>query len=106
MMRRVDSAVVVAIVVARLFIPLAIPRFPLVIVVALVIDAVDQTLLAALTEVDTGETGSYQSVDKALDIYYLSIAYLAAMRNWTSSAAFRVAQFLFYSRPHRHQNFI
>ena len=37
-------------------------------------------------------------MDKALDIYYLSIAYLAAMRNWTSDAAFRVAQFLFYYR--------
>jgi len=98
MMRRVDSVVVVAIVAARLFIPLAIPRFPLVIVVALVIDAADQTVLAALTDVDTSETGSYQSVDKALDIYYLSIAYLAAMRNWSSRGAFRVAQFLFYYR--------
>jgi hypothetical protein len=98
MMRRVDQTVVVAIVAARLLIPLAIPRFPLVVVVALVIDAVDQTLLAALTDVDTGESGSYQSVDKALDIYYLSIAYLAAMRNWTSDPAFRVARFLFYYR--------
>ena len=68
------------------------------IVVVLVLDAVDQTLLATFTEVDTSETGSYQSVDKALDIYYLSIAYLAAMRNWTSDAAFRIAQFLFYYR--------
>ena len=41
---------------------------------------------------------AYQSVDKALDIYYLSIAYLSTMRNWTSDAAFRIAQFLFYYR--------
>ena len=88
----------VLIVASRLFIPLLIPRVPLVIVVALVIDAADQTLLATFTEVDTSETGSYQSVDKALDIYYLSIAYLSTMRNWTSRPAFRVAQFLFYYR--------
>lgn len=93
-----DAPLVVAIVAARLLVPLAIPRAPLVIVVALVIDAADQTLLAAFTDVDTTEAGSYQSVDKALDIYYLSIAYLAAMRNWTSDAAFRIAQFLFYYR--------
>ena len=93
-----DAPVVVVIVAARLLVPLAIPRVPLLIVVALVIDAVDQTLLAALTEVNTTESGPYQSVDKALDIYYLSIAYLATMRNWTSDAAFRVAQFLFYYR--------
>ena len=93
-----DTALVVAIVVARLFVPLAIPRCPLVIVAVLVLDAADQTLLATFTEVDTTETGSYQSVDKALDIYYLSIAYLATMRNWTSDAAFRIAQFLFYYR--------
>ena len=93
-----DAPVVVLIVAARILVPLAIPRVPLLIVVALVIDAADQTLLAALTEVDTTETGPYQSVDKALDVYYLSIAYLATMRNWTSDAAFRVAQFLFYYR--------
>ena len=93
-----DVPVVVAILAARLLVPLAIPRVPLVIVVALVLDAADQTLLAAFTDVDTTETGPCQSVDKALDIYYLSIAYLAAMRNWTSDAAFRVAQFLFYYR--------
>jgi hypothetical protein len=93
-----DASIVVAIVAARLLVPLAIPRFPLVIVGVLVLDAMDQTLLATFTEVDTSESGSYQSVDKALDIYYLSMAYLAAMRNWTSDAAFRIAQFLLYYR--------
>jgi hypothetical protein len=93
-----DASLVVAIVAARLLIPLLIPRIPLVIVVVLVIDAVDQTLLATFTEIDTSETGSYQSVDKALDIYYLSIGYLSMMRNWTSHPAFRIGQFLFYYR--------
>jgi hypothetical protein len=93
-----DTAIVVAIVVARLFIPLAIPRLPLVIVVVLVIDAADQTLVATFTEIDTSEGSAYQSVDKALDIYYLSIAYLTTLRNWTSHPAFRIARFLFYYR--------
>jgi hypothetical protein len=93
-----DAAFVVAIVMARLLVPLLIPRVPLVIVVALVLDAADQTLLATFTAVDTSETGVYQSVDKALDIYYLSIGYLSTMRNWTSHPALRIAQFLFYYR--------
>jgi hypothetical protein len=88
----------VAIVLARLAVPLLIPRIPLAILVVLVIDAVDQTVLATFTEIDTSEAGAYQSVDKALDVYYLSIAYLAALRNWTSDAAFRIGQFLFYYR--------
>ena len=93
-----DEPLVVAIIVARLFIPLLIPRVPLVIFVVLVLDAADQTLLATYTDVDTTENGSYQSVDKALDIYYLSIAYLATLRNWKSHPAFRIARFLFYYR--------
>jgi hypothetical protein len=93
-----DALVVVTIVAARLLIPLLIPRVPLVIVVVLVIDAADQTILATFTEIDTSEAGSYQSVDKALDIYYLSIAYLTTMRNWTSHPAFRIARFLLYYR--------
>jgi hypothetical protein len=93
-----DSAVVVAIVAARLLVPLLVPRAPLVIVVALVLDAADQTLLQSLTEIDTSETGPYQSWDKALDVYYLAIAYLAMLRNWTSDAAVRIGQALFFYR--------
>jgi hypothetical protein len=93
-----ERAVVIAIVLARLLVPLLIPRFPLVIVAALVLDAADNSVLQAFTEVDVGPDGPYQSFDKALDIYYLVIAYLAAMRNWTSDAAFRIAQFLLYYR--------
>jgi hypothetical protein len=94
-----DDAVIVTLIVAtRLIVPLFVPRFPLVIIVALAVDAVDQTVLAQLTEVNTGEGGPYQSYDKAMDIYYLTVAYLATMRNWTSRGAFRVARFLFYYR--------
>jgi hypothetical protein len=93
-----DTAVVAAIVVARLALPLLIPRIPLIIVAALVLDGIDNSLLAHFTSVDLGPSGPYQSFDKALDIYYLAIAYLATMRNWTSTPAFRIARFLFYYR--------
>ena len=93
-----DQAVVVAIALARLLVPLVILRFPLAIVAAFVLDAADHPLLAHLTDVNLGPDGAYQSFDKALDIYYLAIAYLATMRNWTSGAAFRIGQFLFYYR--------
>src|SRR6185437_9199385 len=93
-----DTAVVAAIVIARLALPLLIPRIPLIIVAALVLDGIDNTLLAHLTSVDLGPAGPYQSFDKALDIYYLAIAYMATMRNWTSTPAFRIARFLFYYR--------
>ena len=93
-----DATVVVIVVLSRLLVPLLIPRFPLAIIAALIIDAADQTILQLLTDVDTSETGLYQSYDKAMDIYYLSIAYLSTMRNWTSDAAFRISQFLFFYR--------
>ena len=93
-----DAAVVVAIVLSRLFIPLLIPRFPLVIIAALIIDAVDGSLLDTFTRSMSGPDGPYQSFDKALDIYYLAIAYLTMLRNWSSDPAFRIGQFLFYYR--------
>jgi hypothetical protein len=93
-----DTLVVTAIVLARLGLPLLIPRIPLVILAALVLDGVDNSLLAHLTSIDLGPRGPYQSFDKALDVYYLAIAYLAAMRNWTSPPAFRIARLLFYYR--------
>ena len=93
-----EWAVITAIVLARLVVPLAIPRFPLVIVVALLVDAFDNSLLAQFTDVDLGPDGPYQGFDKALDIYYLAIAYTATLRNWTSEPALRIARFLFYYR--------
>ena len=93
-----DAAVVVVIVAARLLVPLLVPRFPLMIAAAFLLDAVDNGLLSAWTELDLSADGPYQSWDKALDIYYLSIAYLSTLRNWTSRSAFRIGQFLFYYR--------
>ena len=86
-----ETVVVVVVVAARLLVPLLIPRFPLVIIAALVLDGIDNGVLAQFTDVDLSAEGPYQSWDKALDIYYLAIAYLATMRNWTSDAAFRIS---------------
>jgi hypothetical protein len=93
-----DTTIVIVVVGARLLVPLLIPRFPLIIIVALVLDAADQTIFQNWTELNTGEDGPYQGYDKALDVYYLTIAYLSTMRNWTSDAAFRIGQFLFFYR--------
>lgn len=88
--------VFLAVVAARLAIPLAIPRFPLPAIVAcLIIDGVDQSIFQQFTTLDLA---GYQSYDKALDIYYHSIAYLATMRNWWNFAAFKTGRFLFYYR--------
>lgn len=88
--------IAIAVIGARLLVPLLIPRFPLPAIIAcLVIDGMDQTIFQKHTTIDLS---GYQSYDKALDIYYLSIAYLSTFKNWSNQAAFRVAQFLFYYR--------
>ncbi|MCP4962753.1 MAG: hypothetical protein GY925_26225 [Actinomycetia bacterium] len=87
--------VFVGVVLTRFLIPLGITRYPLpAIVASLVVDAADQTVFAAFDV----EPDNYQSYDKALDIYYLTIAYVSTIRNWPSGIAFRVAQFLWYYR--------
>jgi hypothetical protein len=91
-----DGLIFGVVVASRILVPLAIPRFPLpAMLVALVIDGVDQTIFQTFTSLDL--TG-YQSYDKALDVYYLSIAYVATLRNWTHLAAFGVSRFLYYYR--------
>ncbi|MAT07065.1 MAG: hypothetical protein CL424_18690 [Acidimicrobiaceae bacterium] len=91
-----DELIFLAVVLARLGIPLLIFRYPLpAILAALVIDAADQTIFQNNTDLDL--TG-YQGYDKALDVYYLAIAYLSTFRNWADPFAARVAQFLWYYR--------
>ena len=92
----INQAVFILIVGLRLILPLGIPRYPLAgILAALVLDAVDKSLFQILT---TYDLSGYQSYDKALDIYYLTIAYLATMRNWTNLTAFEVSRVLLYYR--------
>ncbi|MGI9601291.1 MAG: hypothetical protein ACR2QE_05380 [Acidimicrobiales bacterium] len=91
-----DAVVFIVVVGARFLVPLLIPRFPLpAILAALVIDAADQTIFQQFTDLDLD---GYQGYDKALDIYYLTIAYISAMRNWASPFAFSVARVLWYYR--------
>jgi hypothetical protein len=91
-----DIVIFVLVVGARFLVPLLIPRFPLPAILAcLVIDAADQTIFANRTGIDLA---NYQSYDKALDIYYLTIAYLSAIRNWQNGFALQVARFLWYYR--------
>src|SRR3954468_4641459 len=91
-----DDVVLFCVVAARVLVPLAIFRFPLpAMLAALVIDGLDQTIFQTFTNLDLND---YQSYDKALDVYYLSMAYLAMLRNWVSRDAFDIGRFLFYFR--------
>lgn len=96
-----DIAIIVVVMGLRFLLPLLIPLFPLPAILAcLVVDAVDQTVFQ--TQLSAGfwlriEDG-YQGYDKALDIYYLSIAYLSMYRNWTNQTALRVGRFLLLYR--------
>jgi hypothetical protein len=84
------------VIAGRFILPLFIPRYPLpAILLCLLLDAADQTILQLFTGMDLG---FYQEYDKALDIFYLSIAMLAAMRNWKSFPALAILRILFYSR--------
>jgi hypothetical protein len=88
--------VVVLVVGARLVLPLLIPYFPVPALLAcLILDSADQSIFQHFPKIPLD---GYQSYDKALDVYYLSIAYLSTLRNWTNQTAFRMSQFLFYYR--------
>jgi hypothetical protein len=85
----------VVVVGARFLLPLAIPLYPLPAIVAcLVLDGIDQSIFQAFGYDPPG----YQGYDKAMDVYYLAIAYMATMRNWVSVGAFQVGQFLYFYR--------
>ncbi len=87
--------VFLAVVGARFLVPLLIPRFPLPAIIAcLVLDGVDQTIFQTMGYDPPG----YQGYDKAMDVFYLCVAYLSTMRNWTSEGAFRVGRFLYFYR--------
>ncbi|GAA1977888.1 hypothetical protein GCM10009798_43890 [Nocardioides panacihumi] len=88
-------AVFITVVGARFLVPLTIPRWPLPGVIAsLVLDAVDHSVFQAFGY----DPPAYQGYDKAMDTYYLAIAYLSTLRNWSSMPAFGVARFLYFYR--------
>ncbi len=91
-----DILIFLLVVGARFIVPLFIPRYPIpAILASLIIDAVDQTVFQQFTRLPLE---GYQGYDKALDIYYLVIAYLSTMRNWKHHFAFEVSRFLIYWR--------
>ncbi len=88
--------IVVLVVGGRLFLPLLIPYFPVpALLTCLILDSVDQSIFQQFPAIPLD---GYQSYDKALDVYYLSVAYLSTLRNWTNQTAFRMSQFLYYYR--------
>lgn len=90
------TAVVLAVVGLRFLVPLAIPRYPLpAILAALVLDAGDQTIFQQVPGLDIA---GYQQYDKALDVFYLTIAYCSTLRNWSDPFAFGLSRVLFYYR--------
>jgi hypothetical protein len=91
-----DTLILALVVGLRLVVPLAIPRYPIPAgLAALVIDGVDQSILQATTKLNLA---GYQNYDKALDMYYLSIEYLATLRNWTNPSALGMGRLLYYYR--------
>ena len=90
-----ETLVFLAVIGARFLVPLLIPRFPLPAIFAcLVLDAADQSIFQAFGYDPPG----YQGYDKAMDVYYLAMAYLSTLRNWSSVAAYRVGRFLYFYR--------
>src|SRR5215471_14109604 len=79
----------------RLLVPLTIPRYPLAILAAFLLDGIDKSIYEQFT---TLNLDFYQGYDKALDNYYLTIAYISTLRNWTNLFGFKVSRFLLYYR--------
>ena len=90
-----EAVVFTLVVGARFLVPLLILRFPLPAVLAcLVLDAADQSIFQRFGYNPPG----YQGYDKAMDVYYLALAYLATMRNWRNGSAYEVGRFLYFFR--------
>jgi hypothetical protein len=84
-----------SVVLARFALPLLIPRYPLPgIIGCLLLDGFDKSIFEAFGF----DPPFYQNYDKAMDVFYLSVAYLASLRNWTNQAAVQISRFLFFFR--------
>jgi hypothetical protein len=91
-----DEAVVGAVVLVRFFLPLLIINYPLPAIIAcLVVDAADHSIFQLITD---DPMPGYQAYDKALDVFYLALAYISSMRNWRDDTAFGVTRFLYMYR--------
>ena len=91
-----DLIIFWAVVGVRFFIPFVIPWYPLPgVLAALVADGIDQTIFQQFTNLPLD---NYQGYDKALDIYYLTLAYMSTYRTWTNLFGFKLDPFFFYYR--------
>ena len=91
-----DTIVFAAVVGLRFVVPLRIPRYPLpAILICLIIDAADQSIFQQFTSLTLE---GYQTYDKALDVFYLSVAYVSVLRNWVSGPLVMMATGLWYYR--------
>ncbi len=94
-----DQLIVLAVITGRFLLPLTIPRYPLPgIIACMLLDAADYQIFNFFTSLPIESLEGYQGYDKALDIYYLGIAYISTMRNWTNPFAFKLDRFLFFYR--------
>jgi hypothetical protein len=91
-----ETVIFTVVVGTRLLVPLLIFRYPLPAILAcLIVDGVDQTIFQTFTDLPLD---NYQSYDKALDIYYQSLAYISMLRNWTNMDAVTIGRFLLFYR--------
>lgn len=91
-----DELIGVAVLALRFLVPLLILRYPLPgIVGAIAADSLDGAILTGYTDLSLD---NYQIYDKALDTFYLAIAYAAVLRNWTEPAAVAIGRFLWFYR--------
>jgi hypothetical protein len=89
------TVVFVVVVGLRFLLPLFIPRRPLPATLAcLVLDGIDQSVFQAFGVDPPG----YQNYDKAMDLFYLSIAFLSSLQNWTHPGAVGISRFLYFYR--------
>jgi len=89
------TLVFVVVVGLRFLVPLLIPKWPLPAVLAcLVLDGIDQSIFQAFGFDPPG----YQNYDKAMDLFYLSVAFLSSLQNWTRGTAVSISRFLFFYR--------
>lgn len=91
-----DATIVAIVMGLRIFVPLLIPRFPLpAILAAFFLDTFDHPIFLTFTSVNMD---NYQGYDKALDTYYLAIAYISTLRNWSNWFGFRLSKGLYFYR--------
>lgn len=80
----------------RFFVPLLILRYPLPgLVAAVLADSIDGAVLSGYTSYSLD---GYQHFDKAFDTYYLALAYVAMLRNWTDPVAITIGRLLWFYR--------